>query len=334
MDMMKTLGSLTAAFGPSGCEDEVSQVIERLAKPYADEISRDIMGNLICRKKGSGPKVMFSAHMDSLGLVATHVDEKGFVHVGAIGGISPARVRFTPVRFQNGTKGLVCADGGVTPDKLKMSDLLIDIGAADGEEAKKLVQVGDIAVYDAAARSAAGRAISPYMDDRIGCLVLLLAMEQLGETDNDLYFVFSTQEEVGCRGAKTAAWAIDPDYGIAVDVCGTDDMPGSKHEVTALCGKGAAVNVMDRSVICHPKMVDKLLALAREKGIPAQKSVSRMGGTDAGPIHQTRAGVYTGGISIPCRYVHTPTELVDLGDVQACADLAAAFAGSKLGPEI
>ena len=334
MDMMKTLAELTSAFGPSGSENEVSQVIERLAGPYADEISRDIMGNLICRKKGSGPKVMFSAHMDSLGLVATHIDEKGFVHVGAIGGIRPARVLSVPVKFQNGTKGLVCVNAEAALDKLKMSDLLIDIGAADGEEAKKLVQVGDIAVYDTAARTAAGRVISPYLDDRIGCLVLLLVMEQLSETDNDLYFVFSTQEEVGCRGAKTAAWAIDPDYGIAVDVCGTDDMPGSKHEVTALCGKGAAVNVMDRSVICHPKMVDKLLALAQEKGIPAQKSVTRMGGTDAGPIHQTRAGVYTGGISIPCRYIHTPTELVDLGDVRACADLAAAFANSKLEPEI
>ena len=331
MDMMKTLAELTGAFGPSGCEDEISQVIERLAEPFADEISRDVMGNLICRKKGSGPKVMFSAHMDSIGLVATHIDEKGFVHVGAIGGIRPARVLSAPVRFRNGTGGLVC--GAVTDaslDKLKVSDLLIDIGAADGEEAKKLVQVGDIAVFDAAARAVAGRAISPYMDDRIGCLVLLLAMERLGETENDLYFVFSTQEEVGCRGAKTAAWAIDPDYGIAVDVCGTDDMPGSRHEVTALCGKGAAVNVMDNSVICHPEMVNRLLALAREKGIPVQKSVTRMGGTDAGPIHQTRAGVYTGGISIPCRYIHSPSELLDLGDVRACADLAAAFAGSKL----
>lgn len=334
MDLMKTLGSLTAAFGPSGCEDEIARVIEGLARPYADEISRDVMGNLICRKKGSGPKVMFSAHMDSLGLVATHIDEKGFVHVGNIGGMRPPWLLFTPVKFRNGTRGLICADGSADPDKPKITDLRIDIGAADGEEAKKLVQVGDIAVYDTAVRTAAGRAISPYMDNRVGCLVLLMAMEQLGETDNDLYFVFSTQEEVGCRGAKTAAWAIDPDYGIAVDVCGTDDMPGSKHEVTALCGKGAAVNVMDRSVICHPKMVDKLLDLAKEKGIPAQKSVSRMGGTDAGPIHQTRAGVYTGGISIPCRYIHTSAQLVDLGDVRACADLTAAFAESRLTKEI
>ncbi len=333
MDMVKTLADLTSAFGPSGCEQEISQVIEGLAKPYVDEISRDVMGNLICRRKGSGPRVMFSAHMDSLGLVATHIDEKGFVHVGAVGGVHPAEVLYTPVRFQNGVRGLVCAPEDADMSKLKVTDLLIDLGAADREETEKQVQVGDVAVYDTVTQVAAGRAFSPYMDDRIGCLVLLMAMEQLGGTDNDLYFVFSSQEEVGCRGAKTAAWAIDPDYGIAVDVCGTDDKPGSKHAVSALCGKGAAVNVMDHSVICHPEMVKKLVSLAEEKGIPVQKSVSRRGGTDAGPIHQTRAGVYTGGISIPCRYVHTPTELVDLGDVKACADLAAAFAMSKLNQD-
>lgn len=330
MDMMKILTDLVSAFGPSGCENEISQVIEKLAKPRVDEISRDVMGNLICRKKGSGPRIMFSAHMDSIGLVATHIDEQGFVHIGPLGGVQPVRALYAPVRFQNGTKGLFCMSADADVAKLKATDLVLDIGAADGEEAKKLVQVGDAAVYDTPTRTAGNRVISPYMDNRIGCLVLLLAMEQVEETDNDLYFVFSAQEEVGTRGAKTAAWAIDPDYGIAVDVCGTDDMPGAKHNVTALCGKGAAVNVMDRSVICHPGMVKKLEDLAREKGIPAQRTITRMGGTDAGPIHQTRAGVYTGGISIPCRYIHTPTELVDLGDVKACADLAAAFAVSKL----
>lgn len=330
MELIKTLEQLVSAFGPSGCEHEISQVIEKLAAPYVDEITRDVMGNLICHKKGSGPRVMFSAHMDSIGLVSTHIDEKGFVHVGALGGVNAARVLYTPVRFQNGVKGLLCADADADLAKLKVTDLVVDVGAADGDEAKKLVQVGDALVYDTPVRQAAGRVISPYLDDRIACLVLLLAMERLGETENDLYFVFSTQEEVGCRGAKTAAWAIDPDYGVAVDVCGTDDVPGAKHDVTALCGKGAAINVMDHSVICHPDMVKRLLSLAEEQGLPAQRGVSRRGGTDAGPIHQTRAGVYTGGISIPCRYTHTPTELVDLGDVEACAKLTAAFATAKL----
>ena len=135
MDMVKTLADLTSAFGPSGCEQEISQVIEGLAKPYVDEISRDVMGNLICRRKGSGPRVMFSAHMDSLGLVATHIDEKGFVHVGAVGGVHPAEVLYTPVRFQNGVRGLVCAPEDADMSKLKVTDLLIDLGAADREKA-------------------------------------------------------------------------------------------------------------------------------------------------------------------------------------------------------
>lgn len=330
MEMIKVLTKLAGAFGPSGCENEVSQVIEELAKPYVDEISRDVLGNLICHKRGSGPKVMFSAHMDSIGLVATHIDDKGFVHVGALGGVSAKEVAYTPVRFRNGTCGLVCVKDGADLDKLKVSDLFLDIGAADEEAAKKLVQIGDAAVYDTPVRQAAGRVISPYLDDRIACLVLLMAMERLEKTENDLYFVFSTQEEVGTRGAKTAAWTVDPDYGIAVDVTGTDDEPGSRHQASSLCGKGAAVKVMDRSVICPPVLVEKLMALGAEKGIPVQRDVLQMGGTDAGPIQATRGGVYAGGISIPCRYIHTPVEMADLNDVRACADLAAAFASSKL----
>lgn len=330
MDMMKTLTRLMGAFGPAGCETEAARVIEELARPYVDEISRDTMGNLICRKKGSGPRVMFSAHMDTVGLVAAHIDEKGFVHVGQLGGIRAANVLYTPVRFQNGTRGLICAPQGVDMAKLKVTDLLIDIGAADGGEAKKLVRVGDAAVYDTPTLAAGDRVISPYLDDRIACLVLLMAMERLEPTDNDLYFVFSTQEEVGCRGAKTAAWTVDPDYGIAVDVTGTDDEPGSKHMASALCGKGAAVKVMDRSTIVPPALVERMLSLAEERGIPAQRDVLQMGGSDAGPMQSTRSGVYAGGISIPCRYVHTPSEMADLKDVEACAALTAAFAASKL----
>lgn len=330
MELMKTLAELVSAFGPSGCEHEIAQVIEKLARPYVDEISRDVMGNLICHKKGNGPRVMFSAHMDSIGLVATHIDEKGLVHVGQIGGVSAGEVLYTPVRFQNGAKGLICEGSDKEQKKLKISDLLIDVGASNEEEAKKLVQVGDIAVYDTPTRAAGNRVISPYLDDRIACLVLLMAMERLDKTGNDLYFVFSVQEEVGTRGAKTAAWAIDPDYGIAVDVTGADDEPGSEHEASSLCGKGAAVKVMDRSVICQPQLVEKLMGLAAEQGIPAQRDVLQMGGTDAGPMQGTRGGVYAGGISIPCRYTHTPTELVDLGDVEACAKLVAAFAMEKL----
>ena len=161
-------------------------------------------------------------------------------------------------------------------------------------------------------------------------MVLLLAMERLEATDNDLYFVFTAQEEVGIRGAKTAAYGVDPDYGVAVDVTDSDDIPEPDHLCSVQAGKGAAIKVMDRSVICHPAVVKKLEELAAEKGIPAQREVLKAGGTDAGAIHQSRAGVYTGGISIPTRYLHTPLEMADLDDVEACARLAAAFAEAKL----
>ena len=173
----------------------------------------------------------------------------------------------------------------------------------------------------------------PYMDNRISCLVLLQAMERLHDCPSDVYFVFSTQEEVGLRGAKTAAWSIDPDYGIAVDVTSEDGIPGAKHTASSLAGQGAAVKVMDRSVICHPKMVNLLMELAQKQGIPTQRDVIQAGGTDAGAIHQTRSGVCTGGISIPCRYTHTPCEMVCAADVEACVELVTALAQTKLEKE-
>lgn len=333
MDMINTLVDLVSAFGPSGSEKGVAAAIEKVAKQYCDEVSRDVMGNLICHKKGNGPKVMFAAHMDSIGLVATHIDEKGFVHVGAVGGVNPKAVLYTQVRFENGTCGLICAEAEADIAKLKISELCVDIGASDREEAERLVRVGDVAVYNTRTVDAGNRMISPYMDNRISCLVLLMAMEKLNATENDLYFVFTTQEEVGLRGAKTSAWSVDPDYGIAVDVTIADDEPGSKHLASSVFGGGAAVKVMDSSVICHPQVVEKLMKLAEEKGIKAQRDVIRGGGTDAGAIHMTRGGVYTGGISIPCRYIHSPAEMVDKSDVKACAELVAAFAESKLEKE-
>ncbi len=330
MDLLHTLADLTAAFGPAGCERGVARLIEKLAGQYCDEVSRDTMGNLICHKRGNGPKVMFAAHMDTIGLVAAHIDEKGLIRVGNVGGIPSADVLHTPVRFQNGTCGAVGVDGKADRAKLKLSDLFIDVGAAGREEAQRLVQIGDVAVYNTRFAESCGRVMSPYMDNRISCLVLLMAMERLEKPENDLYFVFTVQEELGCRGAKTAAWTIDPDYGIAVDVTPSDDEPGSKHQASSVLGGGAAVKVMDRVIICHPQVVKRLMSLAEENDIKVQRDVISRGGTDAGAIHLTRGGVLCGGVSIPCRYTHTPMEMVDLSDVKACARLIAAFASNHL----
>ena len=329
MELTEILCMLDSAHGPSGDEGDIRAVIHQLARPWADEITSDVMGNLVARKKGSGPKVMFAAHMDSIGFIVTHIEKEGFLRVGKLGGISPKDVLNTPVRFKNGVRGVLVAEEKAE-DKLKLEDCYLDIGARDEEQARSLVQVGDTAVYDTAVTEVNGRVISPYLDDRIACAILLKAMEQVGPCENDLYFVFTVQEEVGTRGAKTAAWSVDPDYGIAVDVTDVDDTPGSGKYGTCKLGRGAAVKVMDSSVICHPEVVKALEQCAQDKGIAVQRDIIRAGGTDAGPIHVTRTGVRTGGISMPCRYIHTPTEMADLSDVQSCVDLAVAFAQAKL----
>ncbi|MFR4562073.1 MAG: hypothetical protein ACLT5P_13250 [Flavonifractor plautii] len=205
MELIEILQALNACHGPSGSEGAVAGVLRTLAAPYVDSCTTDALGNLICHKKGSGPKVLFAAHMDSIGLMVTYIDEKGFLRFGPVGGLSAHEVLGTPVRFANGTRGVVALEGKVEPKDMKLEHLYLDIGARNEAEAKAMVQVGDIAVYDTHAFCSGGRIFSPYLDDRIACAVLLMAMERLKNTENDLYFVFTVQEE-WTRGARTAAY--------------------------------------------------------------------------------------------------------------------------------
>lgn len=330
MDLIATLKALNACHGPSGDEVEIASTLARLSAPYADHCTTDTLGSLVVRRKGDGLKLLFSAHMDSIGMIVTHIDEKGFLRFGKLGGLHAPDLLATPVRFKNGVRGMVALDGKVTPKDMKLDDLYLDIGAKDQKEAAAMVQIGDTAVFDTQTVVSGDRILSPYLDNRISCVVLLLALERIKNTPNDLYFVFSTQEEVGLRGARTAAFGIDPDYGIAVDVTCPDDELNADHSGSTRLGGGAAIKIMDSSVICHPKIVDRLSNLAAEKQIPTQRDVLRAGGTDAGAIHQIRAGVPTGGISIPCRYTHMPLEMADLRDVEACVQLVTAFAETDL----
>lgn len=329
MDTFELIAKLTAVYGPSGREQAIARTISELARPYADEIAVDTLGNLIVHKKGNGPKLMLAAHMDTIGLVVTYIEEDGTLRVGRLGGIPPKEIRNAPVRFENGVYGAVKLHGKADEDKLTVDDLYIDIGAGSGEEARKLVQLGDVAIFAGCAMSAGKRVIAPYLDNRVSCAVLLNVLGQLKESAYDLYLVFTVQEELGLRGAKTAAYGIDPEYAIAVDVTNACDWPGAAKTGSAVLGGGAAIKVMDTSVICHPEMVDKLSKLAGEKGIKAQMDVLTKGGTDAGAIHQSRLGVITGGVSIPCRYPHTPTSMVDLTDVEACTKLLTTFVKNK-----
>ncbi len=325
MELLEILEALNKTHGPSGDEGGVREKITELARPYADEMFTDTLGNLIVHKKGDGPRVMLAAHMDSIGFIVTHIEKEGFLRVGRLGGISPKEAAYAAVRFKNGVRGVFAPEEKADFGKLKLDECFIDIGAENEEEARKLVQVGDTCVYDRSIRTRGGRVMGPYLDDRIACAVLLCALERIERPACDLYLVFTVQEEVGLRGARTAAWWAEPDVGIALDVTDVDDTPGSEKSGTAQLGRGAAVKVMDSSVICHPEVVARLEELARREGIPVQRDILRTGGTDAGAIHTTRLGVKAGGISIPCRYIHTPAETADLQDAKACVRLVTAF---------
>ncbi|MBQ4265486.1 MAG: M42 family metallopeptidase [Clostridia bacterium] len=321
---MQLLENILTAYGPSGREGRVADVIRAALEGHVDELYTDVMGSLIAVKKGdgTGKRIMSSAHMDHIGLAVVDADKHGFVRVCNIGGIRAAKMVSGHVVFGNGVRGVVGADEKVKGE-LQVSDLYIDIGAETKEEALSMVALGDVCVMaPRVTRLGENRLASPAMDDRIACYVQAAAMLALPENiKNDVYAVFSVQEEVGLRGATTAAYHVNPDLGIAVDVTGVGDVPKVATKVPVELGKGAAVKIMDRSLICTPSVVQMMEKLAEENGVAYQREVLPYGGTDAGAIQRTRGGVPSGAISIPCRYIHSEAETVDLRDVQACIDL-------------
>ncbi|NMB00957.1 MAG: M42 family metallopeptidase [Firmicutes bacterium] len=328
--MKDILRQLTEAFGPSGYETEVTNLIKTMVEGHVDEIKTDVMGNLIAIKEGSpnGKKIMFAAHTDEIGIVVTHIDDNGFLRFANIGGVGISTLVGNRVRFAEGTIGVIYHEKGDWKE-LSLDKLYIDIGAESKVEALKKVKVGEFGIFHREFTDLGNRLIAKSMDDRVGCAVLIDALKKISNPMNTLYFVFTSQEEVGLRGARTAAYGVDPDLGIALDVTLTGDMPEARRMEVSL-GKGAAIKVKDSSLIVHPKVKELLVKLAEENNIPYQMEVLEAGGTDAGAIHLTRAGVPSGTISIPTRYVHSPSEMVDMRDVTACVDLVVALANTDL----
>ncbi|MBP3656041.1 MAG: M20/M25/M40 family metallo-hydrolase [Clostridia bacterium] len=327
---MQLLESILTAYGATSREGCVRGVIAAALEGHVDSMTTDVMGNLIAVKKGSGEgkRIMLSSHMDHIGLMVMDAQENGYLRVCNVGGIRPANMIAEHVAFENGAKGVVGADEGVK-DGLEIRHLYIDVGAESREEALAIAPIGEIAVMaPRMAKLGAHRLASPAMDDRIACFIQAQVMLDLPkEIQNDVVAVFSVQEEVGLRGAAAAAFSMQPDMGIALDVTGVGDVPGHEQHVPMALGKGAAVKIMDRSLICTPSVVSLLLDTAKEKEIPVQREVLPYGGTDAGAIQKTGCGVPSGVISIPCRYIHSAAETVDLRDVQAAHDLLLAVVG-------
>ncbi len=325
--MKKLLQTLTETFSPSGYEDDVRRIVRSEVEALADEVRIDALGNLIVRKRPTRAaretkKIMIAAHMDEIGVIVSYVDENGFVRFSPIGGVFRRYVLGGRVRFLNGTQGIIGFDRLDNVNDLPTLDkVYIDVGATSPKDSP--VKIGDVAAFDRQYSELGDRLVAKSMDNRVGVLVAIETLRALKSTPYDLYFVFTTQEEVGIRGATTSAYGIDPDIGIALDVTPSGDTPNALRMEMAL-GKGPCIKIQDVGMIADPRIVQWMIRAAEKNRIPYQREVLLIGGTDARAIQLTRAGVPAGCISVPVRYVHSPSEMVDYSDVQNAVRLLTA----------
>lgn len=323
--MLNMLKRLTGAFGVSGNEECIREVIRSEVADYVDEILVDPLGNLIAVKKGTGKKIMIAAHMDEIGIIVTHVDKKGFLRFSNIGWVDPHCAIGQRVVFKNGTVGVVHYENKLKDiEDLELSTMYIDIGEKSKDSAKKKIKIGDTAFFEGRMVEQGDMLICNKLDNRSGCAILIEVLKKFPKTNNEVYFTFTVQEEIGLRGAKTSAYSIKPDLALVVDVTDTGDTPECEiMEVS--CGKGPAIKIKDRAIICHPEIRRSLESVAKEYKIPYQLEIMEYGATDAGVIHLTAGGIPTGGVSIPCRYVHTPSEMVSISDMNNAIELIKKF---------
>jgi len=319
--MNDLIKKLVEAFGPSGFEDGMRDLIRPEIEEAADEISVDNLGNLIALKKGdgSGLKVMIAAHMDEIGVMVNHITDEGYCRFTNIGGVIPHNLHGSRVQFANGTVGIISSDRVTDRGKIHGLDKhFIDVGATGKEDCP--VSIGDPAGFKREFLAQGSRLSAKSMDDRIGCVVAIEALKRLETTPHDVYFAFTVQEEVGIRGATTAANHLDPDVGIALDVTLTGDVPEASPMAVKL-GEGAAIKVKDSGMIAHVGLVSIMKQRAEAAGIPYQLEVLTGGTTDARSMQISNGGAAAGCISIPCRYVHSQSETVDADDVENCVRL-------------
>ena len=347
---MKLLEQLVLTPGVPGREHRVRKLIEREVKSLFDEARTDALGSLICVRKarpksGASKKIkptriMLAAHMDQIGFFVRHIDDKGFLRLNAAGGFDTRNLfaRFVTVCpdteqpahdligvMNPGGKPIHIASDEEKKKIPEIADLVVDLGMP-ADQVKEKVKIGDMVVIQSPFMEVGNTVVSQCLDNRVACWLAVRAIHDLEHHDCEVYAVFTTQEEVGLRGAGTAAYAVEPDVGIALDVTLCVDTPGvpDDQRVTAQ-GEGAALTVMDGSSIADLKLLDEMEAVAKRHKIKHQRSILMRGGTDAGTIQRARAGARTFTLSCPTRYIHTVTEMVHKEDLYACRDLLTAY---------
>jgi len=329
---------LTDVRSPSGREDEITEAIKKELDGHVDEIRTDNMGNLIALKKGSsGKKLLLDAHMDEIGFVISHIDDNGFLRVERIGGVSPYMMLGIRILFDGGVTGVAGIEAESMKDaienmkNLDLDVLFVDIGVRSKEEAESLVSIGTFGTYEPGFVDAGNRLISKSMDDRIGCAILVQVAKELKKPKDDVYFVFSTQEEVGLVGASVAAFDIMPDLAVAVDVTAGPDTPKGSKRMKFKLGKGPTIKIKDSASISSSFFVNRLTEVAKDHDIPFQYEVLLYGGTNAMGYQRTGRGIRSGTVSVATRYVHSPHEMVDYDDVLGAVKMLRILAEEGVG---
>lgn len=333
------LAALSNAFGPPGNEKEVGNILKQELEEYTDDVKIDRLGNVLFYHHGkeSLPKVMISAHMDEVAFMVTHIEDNGFLRFHILGGIPSTTLPGQRILLR-GNKGDIKGIIGTKPPHLMreeekkqaipQEDLFIDVGAETLKQAEeKGLEIGSKGVFNVRFEELGdGYICGKAFDDRAGCTVLVEVFKALKESSCNLVAVGTVQEEVGLRGARTAAWQINPDYGLALEGTFAADVPGSRPDrVSSKLKSGPVVTMVDRATITHPKVLQTLVSLGREKSIPFQFKRVLTGGTDAGAIHLTKAGVPSGTLAVPCRYIHGPASIAHVDDLRNTIQLAKEF---------
>src|SRR5919206_2166097 len=323
--------------GVPGREEKQREIAREELGSLTDEVSTDALGSVIGTKNGSGDaRVMVAAHTDEIGYLVKHIDDKGFVRLQTLGGHDPANMVSQRV-FVTTSDGETLR-GALQPARKpphlargeeqkppKADEFYVDLGM-DAQTVKEKVRIGDFVVMDRTLEKVGDNFIGKAMDDRIGVFVMYEALRAMGDHAATVFAVATSQEEVGLRGAAASGSALEPTVVIALDITLAMDVPGGGNENTITeLGKGAAIKIMDSSLICHPKLVEHFRRVAEREGIAHQMEILPQGGTDAGGVQRLHGGIPSITLSIPTRYVHTPNEMVNASDVEACIDLLARY---------
>ena len=336
--MRELLKKLAEAHGVSGYEGEIRELVEAELKQYVDEIRTDRLGNLIATKRGRKPSVMIAAHLDEIGLMVKQIEDEGFIRFAGIGGWFDQTLLNQRVILQSAdgdnVHGVV---GSKPPHRMKKeerekmipsSDMFIDVGARSKEEVEQMgIAIGTPITVDRRFVDLKNERVTcKAFDNRSGVAIMIEALQRVN-TDFEVYAVGTVQEEVGLKGARTSAFALNPDAAIVVDTDIAGGHPGiEKKDTTVELEKGPVITVSDaagRGLITPPSVLKWLKGAASRHNIAYQLSVSEGGTTDATAIHLTRSGIPTGVIGVPTRYIHSPVELLSLKDLDKCAELVA-----------